>query len=84
MGWSSANHIFNETINVAILASVKGEALTRIAETLIGELQDGDWDTESESVDLFMECPEIIEAFRRRGILIPCDCNCCKHETERY
>jgi hypothetical protein len=84
MGWNSANPIFDETINVAIRAGVKGDSLTRIAETLIWQLQDGDWDTEDESVELFMEYPEVVEAFRKRGVRIPCNCTCCKHEPEVY
>jgi hypothetical protein len=84
MGWSSANPIFDETISVAIRLGVTGNVLTEIAEKLIWELQDGDWDTEDESVELFMDHPEIIQAFRNRGVRIPCTCTCCEHEPAEY
>jgi len=80
MGWNSANPIFDETMRVAIHDGVTGPALKRLATVLIRQLQNGDWDTEDESVELFMDYPSILDAFRDCGVKIPCKCNCCEHE----
>jgi hypothetical protein len=83
MGWSSANPIFDRTIRTAINLGIKDSTLTALAQVLIEQLQDGDWDTEDESVELFEDYPEVLEAFRNQGVRIACKCQCCGHEGER-
>lgn len=83
MGWASANPIFDETIREAIYNDVEGRALYCIASALIAQLQNGDWDTEDESLEQFRDQPEVIRAFKDAGVLIPCICTCCVHETDQ-
>jgi hypothetical protein len=84
MGWNSANPIFNAVASRVITAHISEADTTNILEALIWELQDMDWDTEDESVELFMSYPAVLQAFRNRGVSIPCKCTCCDHEPKDY
>lgn len=55
MGWASAGDIFDPVAQALINAHVADEVLRDVLGTLIGQLQDGDWDTESESLDQFSD-----------------------------
>ncbi len=72
MGWSSANPIFNRTANAIISTGIPDEAVTAICVALIRVLQDGDWDTEDESLDKYTNYPAIVEAFRQCGVYALC------------
>lgn len=72
MGWNSGHHIFNPVARELVAAGVADEVVTRVCVTLIKALQDGDWDTEGESLDEFRGHPAIVEAFRRCDVYDPC------------
>ena len=69
MGWSSANQIFDPVASAVLMASIDDSFDSiRILEVLIKALQEGDWDTEDESLYFFRGQPEVVEAFKRCGI----------------
>jgi hypothetical protein len=68
MGWSSGNEIFDPVAWALMNNQVPEDAQTEILSVLIDRLQDGDWDTEDESLYEFRNFPAIVEAFRRNGI----------------
>jgi hypothetical protein len=72
MGWASANPIFDETARKMIELKVPDEIITEVLSVLIDQLQQGDWDTEGESLGDFQEYPAIVEAFRRHDIIVHC------------
>lgn len=84
MGWNTAGEIFNPVASAICKTDLSDGKKTEILERLIWALQDGDWDTEDESVEIFMNEPAVIQAFRNRGVYIPCKCTCCRHEAEMY
>jgi hypothetical protein len=69
MGWNSANEIFDPVIGALRGADVPAATLKHVAVTLIKALQDGDWDTEDESLEEFKDDPVIVAAFAECGIL---------------
>jgi hypothetical protein len=73
MGWASAGQIFDPVAQAFIDASIDNATKTRILGDLIKQLQDGDWDTEDESLERFTHDPAIVEAFRRNGVYERCD-----------
>lgn len=73
MGWSSAGHIFDPIARALIDASVDGPTKRQVLGELIKGLQDGDWDTEDESLEQFLDDPDIVAAFADRGIKLPVD-----------
>lgn len=83
MGWSSANSIFDPIAESLIRSYEEDDLKTEILVSLINTLQNNDWDTEDESIELWNDYPFIIEAFRKSGLYIPCRCQCCDHEGER-
>jgi hypothetical protein len=72
MGWASAGDIFDPVARELIAAGTSDEIVLRVCVKLIETLQGGDWDTEDESRDEFLENPTIVEAFRRRGVYPQC------------
>lgn len=68
MGWSSANDIFDPVARTFIKCDLPDDMKTRVLAVLIKALQDGDWDTEDESLDRFKDDPAIVAAFRANGI----------------
>lgn len=72
MGWASAGAIFDPVAKAMVELKAPDEMKTRVLSDLIGALQDGDWDTESESLDQFEGDPAIVEAFRQHGVLVHC------------
>ena len=83
MGWSSANSIFDPIAESLISSYEEDDLKTEILVSVIKTLQNNDWDTEGESVDLWNNYPFIIEAFRNCGVRIECKCQCCDHEGDR-
>ena len=63
MGWSSANSIFDPVAQALIDCGATPEVKRKVLGNLIGGLQDGDWDTEDESLELFADDPAIVQAF---------------------
>lgn len=72
MGWASAGQIFNPVAQALIDAGASDELKTTVLAKLINQLQDGDWDTEHESLDEFKHDPAIVAAFRQNNVVIPC------------
>jgi hypothetical protein len=72
MGWSSAGAIFDPVAQAMIDLNAPAEMKLRVLGALIGALQDGDWDTEDESLNQFLDDPAIVEAFRQHGIISYC------------
>jgi hypothetical protein len=68
MGWSSANSIFDPVARALIDAGADNETKTRVLGDLINGLQDGDWDTEDESLERFVNDPAIVQAFANNGV----------------
>lgn len=72
MGWASAGEIF-DPVCALIVKGVEGKAIaedeaTKVLKTLIAKLQDGDWDTEYESLSEFREHPFVVAAFEAQGV----------------
>lgn len=81
MGWASAGEIFDPVARAMIELGATDEMKIRVLGDLIGALQQGDWDTEDESLGELQDDPAIVEAFRRHGVTPPCaSCG----EVERY
>jgi len=72
MGWASAGGIFDPVAQALIDHGASDELKLLICDKLIGVLQEGDWDTEGESLSQFADDPVIVEAFRRHDIVIRC------------
>jgi hypothetical protein len=72
MGWASAGAIFDPVAQAMIDLNAPREMKLRVLGALIGALQDGDWDTEDESLEQFAGDPAIVEAFRQHGIILYC------------
>lgn len=82
MGWASAGSIFDPVAQALITAGATDDMKTTVLADLIRSLQDGDWDTESESLDQFKHDPAIVEAFRRNGVYIHCDAYDEEHDLD--
>lgn len=68
MGWSGASDIFNV---VAAVMQETDDGDVEVLDRLIGNLTDGDWDTQGESLEAFAAFPPAVEAFRRHGFHLP-------------
>ncbi|WP_043256139.1 hypothetical protein [Streptomyces sp. Tu6071] len=77
MGWSSANRIFNPITRALQDAHVPDDSKRKILGDLIGGLQDGDWDTEDESLEDFLDDPAVVLAFADHGVHLG-DRRCCR------
>jgi len=72
MGWASAGAIFDPVAKAMVELGAPDEMKIRVLGDLIGALQDGDWDTEGESLGKFQDDAAIVEAFRRHGVIRHC------------
>ena len=72
MGWASAGAIFDPVARALVELSAPDEVKVRVLGDLIGALQEGDWDTEDESLSEFQDDPAIVEAFRRHNVIVSC------------
>jgi len=72
MGWASAGEIFGTIAKMcadAVSAGAFNESTAeQMLHTLIVQLQEGDWDTEDESLAEFSDVPFIVRAFARAGV----------------
>lgn len=73
MGWASAGAIFDPVAKALVELNAPDETKIRVLGDLIGALQDGDWDTEDESLEQFADDPAIVEAFRQHDVYLGCD-----------
>lgn len=73
MGWNSGNEVFDPVARKARELGLPDEQVTALLSTLIGALQDRDWDTEDESLEEFEDDAAIVEAFRQNGIYVRCN-----------
>lgn len=72
MGWNSANQIFDPVCDL-VVSMVEGNSLsedqaTSLLSTLIDKLQDGDWDTEDESLENYLNYAYVVNAFAERDV----------------
>jgi hypothetical protein len=79
MGWSSANEIFNPVARSLIDTGADDAAKRKVLGDLIERLQDGDWDTEDESLEDFLDDPAIVQAFADHNVHLS-DRRCCRAE----
>ncbi|MFE1849907.1 hypothetical protein [Streptomyces sp. NPDC059489] len=77
MGWSSANGIFDPVARSLQNAGVDDATKRKVLGDLICGLQDGDWDTEDESLEEFLGDPAIVAAFHDRNVHLS-DGRCCQ------
>ncbi|WP_372352663.1 hypothetical protein [Streptomyces sp. KL116D] len=79
MGWSSANSIFDPVAKALVETGADDDTKRKVLGDLIHELQDGDWDTEDESLEDFLDDPAIVSAFADRNVHLS-DRRCCPRE----
>jgi hypothetical protein len=79
MGWNSANRIFDPVAHALIKAGANDDTKRTVLRDLIKELQEGDWDTEDESLEDFLGDPAIVQAFADRNVHLS-DKRCCRAE----
>lgn len=72
MGWASAGYIFDPVAKALTELNAPDEMKVKVLGDLIGALQEGDWDTEDESLEQFRDDPAIVEAFRQHDVIIRC------------
>lgn len=72
MGWASAGGIFVPVANKLVELGVSDDIRREVCSVLIATLQEGDWDTEGESLGEFQDDPSIVAAFRENGIVRSC------------
>jgi hypothetical protein len=70
VGWASAGEIFDPVAKSLIDAEVSDEVIRRVLGRLIAQLQEGDWDTEDESLGEFRDKPAVVAAFADNGITL--------------
>lgn len=70
MGWASGGAIFDPVCEALQKAFMVPEARKKILVVLITELQDGDWDTEGESLGEFADDPVVVAAFQECGVFL--------------
>jgi hypothetical protein len=68
MGWNSASEIFDPVCEALQNAFLIPQTRKKILVTLITALQEGDWDTEDESLDKFQDDRVVVEAFKECGV----------------
>lgn len=87
MGWSSGGCYFSGAADQLIkhrkMGNVNDAAITDVLSALIYDLQQGDWDTEGESLGDYQEHPAIVEAFKLNGVYDECNNRYCP-ELQSY
>jgi len=73
MGWNSGNEIFDPVCEEVIRQVEKTDGMypadaIALLTILIYEMQQGDWDTEDESLDKFQDYEYVVMAFAANGI----------------
>lgn len=79
MGWNSANRIFDPVAKALVDSGADDTTKRKVLGDLIRELQDGDWDTEDESLEDFLNDPAIVSAFADHNVHLS-DRSCCPRE----
>lgn len=72
MGWASAGDIFDPVARALVELNAPEEMKRRVLGTLVKALQDGDWDTEGESLAEFRDDPVIVAIFKEHGVTLDC------------
>lgn len=74
MGWNSANEIVDPVIDELVKGVSNDEMDEAVAEqllfTLIKKCQEGDWDTEDETLEKYVHVPFVVSAFRRADVSV--------------
>lgn len=73
MGWGSAYRIFNTVADALITAKATDDVKRTTLSELIRDLQEGDWDTELDSLQDYLGDPAIVAAFAENDIHWPTD-----------
>lgn len=68
MGWASASEIFDPVAHALIDLGADADTKRQVLGTLIGKLQDLDWDTEDESLEEFRHDPVIVQLFYEHSV----------------
>lgn len=68
MGWASAGAIFDPVAQALIDLDADEHTKRKVLGPLIDALQDGDWDTEHESLEQFRHDPVIVSLFYQRNV----------------
>lgn len=69
MGFGSAGAKFFDPLARALIkANASDEEKEQVLGEMIANLQDEDWDTELDSLQLFLDDPAIVRAFANHGI----------------
>ncbi|MFI0236357.1 hypothetical protein [Streptomyces sp. NPDC016845] len=79
MGWNSAHRIFDPVAKALIETGADDDTKRKVLGDLIGELQEGDWDTGDESLEDFLDDPAIVSAFADHNVHLH-DKSCCARE----
>ena len=77
MGWNSANRIFDPVARALINTGADDTTKRKVLGDLVRELQEGDWDTEDESLEEFLDDDAVIAAFHDRKVHTQ-DRRCCQ------
>lgn len=70
MGWASGGLIFDRVADAFIAANASDDVKRTCLGPLIEQLQEGDWDTEHESLERYASDPVIVGLFAERGITL--------------
>jgi hypothetical protein len=75
VGWGSGNEIFDPVCEEIIRQVEKADGLypddaTKLLTVLVYEMQQGDWDTEDESLSRFQDYDYVVKAFEANGITL--------------
>jgi hypothetical protein len=73
MGWASAGEIFDSVAEGLIASDAHDDVKRKVLSRLCASLQDGDWDTEQESLERFADDPTIVLVFRNHGVTLEDD-----------
>lgn len=70
MGWGSAGAKFIDPVARALQeAGASDELKEKTLTPMIANLQQEDWDTELDSLQLFLDDPGVVQAFANNGIV---------------
>lgn len=85
MGWSSAGYIFENVARSLIATEAPDDIKRHVLGNLCQELQEGDWDTEDESLAEFRGDPVIVQVFADHGVpgCYTCGRHCECEETSK-
>ncbi|MDX3247173.1 hypothetical protein [Streptomyces sp. ME18-1-4] len=68
MGWGSGYLIFNTVADALTEAGASNEVKEAALTKVIAGLQQGDWDTELDSLQNYLDDPAIVKAFAANGV----------------